>query len=39
VKDRICGAGTDRGLPDLKDTVPRTKLGARSAEAVHRGAL
>ena len=22
VKDRICGAGTDRGLPDLKDTVP-----------------
>ena len=22
VKDRICGAGSDRGLPDLKDTVP-----------------
>jgi len=22
VKDRICGAGSDRGLPDLKDTIP-----------------
>jgi len=22
VKDRICGEGTDKGLPDLKDTIP-----------------
>lgn len=22
VRDRICGSGSDRGLPDLKDTIP-----------------